>query len=509
VKRPRGDGDGFTLVELTMAVAITGIITSVIAACVIVGLKTTDATASRLAESHDAQLVSTYLAADVQSASESGVDTAAATDSGCGAVGDEGTYSGGANVLRLSWTQDQPAPAVSYVASYRRAKNVATGEWQLLRITCTNHGTGSSITVARQLADPAVSPPVVDVGHPPAVSLTLNELSGYRYSVAAVRRSPSTSGLPAVPWACTVQSALTSPDPVLRTTAAPGPLASDLAVDVQSGGACSALTVTVSPGGSADYNRSLTQSPAGSGHWATTLSKSTGTWTDGSKAFSIRQFGTLVGTMNITVKQPCLITSFALSPNPARRTPGAAPGALAADESITATSTGPCLPLLVDGPPRPGATPLSVTLTQSSPGTWAGSIARDAAAWSDGQHVFSIHEGSDDPIMTASLLVTPNCVATGTATPSPVGRGNGNGTKSHQLTADVTVTALTTGACGTLTATLSPGAAVVSKLMTGGPSGPWSTTFGATEYSWTPGSKTISLIDADGDVSGTLVLVVQ
>ena len=64
----RGDEKAFTLIELIVGMAITGIIVSAIAGALIVALTTTDATATRLSESHDAQISSAYLANDVQSA---------------------------------------------------------------------------------------------------------------------------------------------------------------------------------------------------------------------------------------------------------------------------------------------------------------------------------------------------------------------------------------------------------------------------------------------------------
>ena len=69
----RAADNGFTLIELVVAVGILGVIMSSVAAAFIVGLRTVDETGERLADSFDAQLVTRYLVADVQSAASSDV----------------------------------------------------------------------------------------------------------------------------------------------------------------------------------------------------------------------------------------------------------------------------------------------------------------------------------------------------------------------------------------------------------------------------------------------------
>ncbi len=62
------DDAGFTLVELIVGVLIMSLIVGAIASALIVSFRTTDVTQERMAESHDAQITSAYLANDVQSA---------------------------------------------------------------------------------------------------------------------------------------------------------------------------------------------------------------------------------------------------------------------------------------------------------------------------------------------------------------------------------------------------------------------------------------------------------
>src|SRR5437763_10399832 len=87
--------DGFTLVELIVGMAIAGIIFGAIAGALIVGLETTDTTSQRIAESHDAQITSAYLANDVQSAATVSVSSAGGSCSGAGTRLVDFTYGGG------------------------------------------------------------------------------------------------------------------------------------------------------------------------------------------------------------------------------------------------------------------------------------------------------------------------------------------------------------------------------------------------------------------------------
>lgn len=508
-RKPRREPDsGFTLVELLVSVSITGVIALVIAACIIVGLKTTNATATRLAESHDAQILSTYLVADVQSVSETGYSTVSSTPTGCGPAGDESQFGSSKNVLTMSWIQSQPGPATSYVAAYRSAKNLATAEWQLLRYACTNGGAATDIVVARQLRDPAVTPPSVDVSHQPSMSMTLTEPSGYVYTVAAVRRTPPSSPLPVVPWACTTQSALATPDPSLRTSALPGPLTADISIDVQSGGDCPSLTLLVDPGGSPVFSRSLTEFPAGSGHWTTTLSRTTGIWTDGDKSFPIEQGSEVIGSLKMTVKQQCLVSTFSVDPAPARRAPGAGPGGLSVNEVLSVTSSGPCLSMVVDVPYDPSVATAVVPLTETSAGMWSATVPAAGYAWTDGSHVLAVHESAGGPLSSRTLIVTPNCVVTAsTVTPSPVDRDNG--IRNTMLLFDVNVGITTTGSCTALRIEFKPdGTSTAVVSMSGGPSS-WAAVLAKAGYTWTRGTKNLLVKNSDNDLIATLSLTVN
>jgi prepilin-type N-terminal cleavage/methylation domain-containing protein len=62
------DESGFTLVELVISMAIVGLLIGAIGSALFVVLRTSDVTNHRMAESHDVQITSAYLANDVQGA---------------------------------------------------------------------------------------------------------------------------------------------------------------------------------------------------------------------------------------------------------------------------------------------------------------------------------------------------------------------------------------------------------------------------------------------------------
>jgi type II secretory pathway pseudopilin PulG len=80
--RLRTDEGGFTLVELVVGIAITGLLTAAIGSALFVSLRTTEITNKRMAESHDVQIASAYLANDVQSASSVNAPNATTNCSG-------------------------------------------------------------------------------------------------------------------------------------------------------------------------------------------------------------------------------------------------------------------------------------------------------------------------------------------------------------------------------------------------------------------------------------------
>jgi prepilin-type N-terminal cleavage/methylation domain-containing protein len=186
MRRDRGEG-GFTLMELLLVIAILGFIVVPLAAAITVGLRTTDSTSNRLASSHDAQLVSIYLPADIQSAGSQTDDVLtdpANTD-----------CSGVSNVLRLRWTTNEDlATPHTYIAAYTVAQSGS--EWQLKRWYCVDSTQATATVVAHNLngasaIDVSPQPPVA-----PAISVTITEAkavrdaSNYQYTISGTRRTP-------------------------------------------------------------------------------------------------------------------------------------------------------------------------------------------------------------------------------------------------------------------------------------------------------------------------------
>jgi prepilin-type N-terminal cleavage/methylation domain-containing protein len=173
LKFPRPGGEqAFTLIELIIAIAITGVIVSAIAGALIVSLETTNVTQQRLAESHDVQITSAYLANDVQSA-------ATVTPSS------GGTCSGATTKLITFAYASGKA-----VYSCGTASN---GETQVTRTFGTD-----SVVLAHfaGAARPTVicSPNAACNGTVDAVTMAFTEASGLNYTLLGSRRGYSSGG---------------------------------------------------------------------------------------------------------------------------------------------------------------------------------------------------------------------------------------------------------------------------------------------------------------------------
>jgi prepilin-type N-terminal cleavage/methylation domain-containing protein len=179
------DERGFTLMELLLVIAILGLIAVPLSASLVVGLRTTDATANRLDTSHDAQLVSLYLPADIQSAGNAAGDIVASPTPGsaCSLV---------QNLLQLRWTATEAeGDPVTYTAAYAVAKS--GDEWQLTRYFCSTK-TGQIVTtvVAHKLGGASAGSVTVSGTQ---ISMTLTEATipasptPYSYTISGIRRT--------------------------------------------------------------------------------------------------------------------------------------------------------------------------------------------------------------------------------------------------------------------------------------------------------------------------------
>src|SRR2546428_7433975 len=205
MKIPRWGGEqAFTLIELIIAIAITGVIVSAIAGALIVSFETTNVTQQRLAESHDVQITSAYLANDVQSA------RTVTPSSG-------GTCSGATTKL------------ITFAYASGKAEyscgTASNGETQVTRTFSTD-----SVVLAHfaGAARPTVtcSPNAACNGTVDAVTMAFTEASGYSYTLLCSRRGYSSGGARGrgPPPAATLPSPRAPRPPcVQRGYPAPGP----------------------------------------------------------------------------------------------------------------------------------------------------------------------------------------------------------------------------------------------------------------------------------------------
>lgn len=156
------DERGLTLIELLVAVTILGLIIAAVTSSLFVGLRTTDDSAGRYAESHDAQLTQVHLPPDIQSATTVVVPPPSNT-----------SCSGVSNVLALQWTEG----GTTYTAAYAQVGS------ELRRYFCAG-GAPGELVVAHNVQSVSAS------AAGSSVSVTVTEsLSGYQYTVSAARRA--------------------------------------------------------------------------------------------------------------------------------------------------------------------------------------------------------------------------------------------------------------------------------------------------------------------------------
>lgn len=159
----RRDEDGFTLMEVMVAVAILGIIAASLTGVVLSYLKTSGVTRARLNESTDQQFISTYWQNDVSSLGRRSFNPAdvnpvpttqsvfvgAAGPAGCGA-------SVGTVVVAFAWQEYtvNGTPANAWTATPQEVAYVRVGgsaPFTLKRVRCKNGVEGAPLTVAHKL----------------------------------------------------------------------------------------------------------------------------------------------------------------------------------------------------------------------------------------------------------------------------------------------------------------------------------------------------------------------
>jgi len=164
---------GFTLVEVLMTVAILGIISLPLTNAMVVGLRTSDRTASVLVTSADRQMLANYLPPDALSA------TGGTTGAGTGCLNPSG-----ARVLLLTWSETtliQPSIVTKTYASDYRLVPVGTTN-KLVRDRCEVGTAAEEVTVAHAAAS-ATATPVSPF------AITVTDSMGESYTVSGTRRA--------------------------------------------------------------------------------------------------------------------------------------------------------------------------------------------------------------------------------------------------------------------------------------------------------------------------------
>ena len=297
-RRFRGD-DGFTLIETMIAVAMTSTIMVVLAAAIMVTLGPDQDALDRSLSSHDGQMASMWLPADLASAGP--VDQV--TDLAPAAVLTCTGPMPGTNVLRLGWNQPVPV-STNTAVSYRV---VPTGpDWQLVRYVCTNGGAASSHVIVERLQS-ATAPHATVSGR--RVTVAFTTALGHTYSITGARRTPDASGAGSttMPPTTTTLAPTTTTLPPTTTTTAPVPcgiasvtpspsfvfrtgsqLPSDIVVLVTTTGTCSGLRLSYVPSGTATV-LALVKTAATT--WSVSIpglgSPGAQTWTSGFKTLSV------------------------------------------------------------------------------------------------------------------------------------------------------------------------------------------------------------------------------
>jgi Tfp pilus assembly protein PilE len=129
--------EGFTVIELVIAIIIVTIIVVPITSSVILGMASTERAQQRTTDSTDQQVLASYFVNDVQSA-----DTVTAGTSGCGASA----------ALRLDWNEAQPLPATPGTFVGKTVVYSFTSSNELQRLSCDTAGNSKTVLVVNAMA---------------------------------------------------------------------------------------------------------------------------------------------------------------------------------------------------------------------------------------------------------------------------------------------------------------------------------------------------------------------
>lgn len=191
--RRRATDPGFTLIEAVICIALMGILSTVIAAAVVVTLKTSPAVANRADTAINVQGLVTWLPQDVDSAAPGAFDTTQGSTSGC-----PGTDPGVINVLKLTW-REQITSTTNYAVSYRYVPVPAPAVGGIIyRVYCTIGNAPSVYKVTGILPPWSADPVKVIVTDSPAdpdalsdsAKIIVKPLVGSTITIDAASKNP-------------------------------------------------------------------------------------------------------------------------------------------------------------------------------------------------------------------------------------------------------------------------------------------------------------------------------
>lgn len=172
------DESGLTLIEMTIAIAVLAVIIVPIISSFLLSLLESTSARERLADNTAAQLISTYVLGDVQSA-----DTVAKGTSGCTTTG--------TSKLGMTWNDPSPGSTATFAVDYVDVPTTG-GQHELHRMFCTSGGAPSDTLLALNLDSSTfevICSPTADCsGTPKSVTV--------RVKAESIRRDTKSSYLP-------------------------------------------------------------------------------------------------------------------------------------------------------------------------------------------------------------------------------------------------------------------------------------------------------------------------
>ena len=188
---------GFNLVEMVIATSLVGLLMTVLAAAIVVSLRTTPSTENRLDDARSTRALATWLSHDTTSAprflpeqAQGGLNLSTTDTGDNNDCGGEGT-----NLLHLQWTETS-FQTTTHVANYRFVSDGTNGE--IRRYSCSAVGAGAftapSVRYLTSRLDPAQTPTVVASpasGDVTTVTFQLTGKTGEKAAVETGSRNPA------------------------------------------------------------------------------------------------------------------------------------------------------------------------------------------------------------------------------------------------------------------------------------------------------------------------------